>query len=233
MTRTDEIAQRLKRVSEDIAEAAIKNGRAPEDISLVAVTKNMPVSDLAAAYKCGLRNFGENRVQEALTKTNLLPEDIHWHLIGSLQRNKARKAVDFASLIHSVDRMSLAQTLQAIGVELGKKIQILVEVNVSGEETKAGIDPDLLLTFLAELESLDFLEVKGLMTIAPQVAKAEKARPYFALLSHLAEEAKDLKLQHIKMDYLSMGMSDDFTAAIAEGANIVRIGRGIFGPRRY
>ena len=231
MTREQEIAQSLETIRGSIAEAALRNGRRPEEITLVAVTKGCSIADLLAAYRCGLRNFGENRVQEALVKVPVLPEDISWHLIGQLQRNKARKAVEFATLIHSLDRLSLAQTLNTLGQEQNQPVSALVQVNVSGEESKTGVNPADLQKFLVGLEEYSFLTVKGLMTIGPQNQRGEKARPYFTLLRELAGQAAALKLANVQMDILSMGMTDDFEVAIAEGSNLVRIGRGIFGPR--
>lgn len=231
MIREREIAQSLEEIRNSIAEAALKNGRRPEEITLVAVTKGWPIEDLQAAYRCGLRSFGENRVQEATVKVPALPKDISWHLVGQLQRNKARKAVELGMLIHSLDRLSLAQTLNTLGQKQNQLVSVLVQVNVSGEESKAGVNPADLQKFLIDLEEYSFLTVKGLMTIGPQNQRGEKARPYFARLRELAGQAADLKLANIQMDILSMGMTDDFEVAIGEGSNLVRIGRGIFGPR--
>ncbi|MBO8125927.1 MAG: YggS family pyridoxal phosphate-dependent enzyme [Firmicutes bacterium] len=230
--RAQNIADRVARVQERIVAACARAGRRPEEVLLVAVSKNMPASDIQAAYRCGLRNFGENRVQEAVSKVPELPKDIRWHFLGQLQRNKARKALEFAELIHSLDRMSLAETLNRLGKERNQVVSVLVEVNTGGEESKAGISPAELEPFLYRLQDLEWIAVKGLMTIAPYVDDPEAARPFFAELKRLAQQAEGYKLPRVSMEVLSMGMTNDYEAAILEGSTLVRIGRGIFGPRR-
>ncbi len=224
------LERNLRQVRERIARAAERAGRDPAEITLVAVTKTVSVEGIRLAYDLGLRDFGENRVEEALPKAQALPADIRWHCIGHVQRRKARLAVELSYLLHSVDSVRLAQRLQRFCEELGRDLPILLEVNISGEETKYGFRPEEVAEAVPEIAACHRLRIQGLMTIAPLVADPEEARPCFralrALRDALAARYPDLDWRH-----LSMGMTGDFEVAVEEGATLVRIGQALFGPR--
>lgn len=224
------LERNLRQVQERIARAAERVGRDPAEITLVAVTKTVPVEVIRLAYDLGLRDFGENRVEEALPKARELPSDIRWHCIGHVQRRKARLAVELSHLVHSVDSVRLAQRLQRFCEELGRDLPILLEVNLSGEGTKYGFQPEEVDTAVPEIAACSRLRVQGLMTIAPLVTDPEEARPCFRALrmlrDRLAARYPDLDWRH-----LSMGMTGDFEVAVEEGATLVRLGQALFGPR--
>jgi pyridoxal phosphate enzyme (YggS family) len=233
----------LRAVGERIAEAALKSGRSPSHITLVAVSKAFPLQAILDAYAAGQRDFGENRVDEALDKIAAAwPADIRWHLIGHVQSRKARSAAGRFHLIHSVDSLKLAAKLSAACTVNGADAaqDILLECNVSGEAAKEGFpvagwerEPATLDAFVrdaAQIAALPGLRVRGLMTMAPIVEHPDQARPHFASLRGLREVLRQ-QVPQGDWDQLSMGMSDDFEAAIAEGATLVRIGRAIFGAR--
>jgi len=219
----------VERVLDRVAEAALRAGRAPEDITVVAVTKTVGVERIMEAVNAGISHIGENRVQEFLKKHEFIPARVKRHLIGTLQTNKVKYIVDKIDLIHSLDRISLARELNSRAAE--RVIPVLVQVNVSREPTKSGIFEEELEGFIEQLQSFKHIRVKGLMTIAPLSNDPEAARPYFARLRELFEGIKAKGYSHVDMEYLSMGMTNDFEVAIEEGANIVRIGRAIFGER--
>ena len=223
------IKNNLEIVNEKMKKAALKVNRKPEEIKLVAVTKTATAEQIKEAINAGVKIIGENRVQDAKEKYQILTADIEWHLIGHLQTNKTKYAVEIFNCIHSVDSIKLAQEIDRRSKQFGKKIDVLVEVNVSGEETKYGIKPEELEPFLKEISEFPEIRVRGLMTIAPIVEDKEEVRPYFRKLRELSEEIKSKNIGNVKMDWLSMGMTEDFEIAIEEGANMVRIGRGIFG----
>ena len=223
------IKNNLEIINEKIKKAALKVNRNPEEIKLVAVTKTATTEQIKEAINAGVKIIGENRVQDAKEKYQILTADIKWHLIGHLQTNKTKYAVEIFNCIHSVDSIKLAQEIDKRSKQFGKKIDVLVEVNVSGEETKYGIKPEEVEPFLKEISEFPEIRVRGLMTIAPIVEDKEEVRPYFRKLRELSEEIKSKNIGNVKMDYLSMGMTEDFEIAIEEGANMVRIGRGIFG----
>ena len=227
------IQENLALVQERITAAAAKSGRPPEDICLVAVTKTVPPERIKEAIAAGIRHIGENRVQEAAAKVAAIPAGVTWHLIGHLQRNKAKQAVQMFNLVHSLDSLRLAETLQKRAEELGQTVDCLVEVNVAGEETKHGIAPDQVRPLLRKVSSLPRLSVHGLMTVAPYVEDPEEVRPVFRRLKEMANEIDKLSLPRVSMEKLSMGMSGDFEVAIEEGATIVRVGSAIFGVRDY
>jgi pyridoxal phosphate enzyme (YggS family) len=218
------IEQNLQDVERRIAYACEKAGRSPDEITLVAVTKTIDVPAIEAAFNAGIKNFGENRVQEAKPKieqlTSLRP-DLTWHMVGHLQTNKAKTAVDIFDIIHSVDSLRLAETLSG---RAQKNLPVLIEVNVSAEATKSGLLLPEVDETVKEIGRLPRIEILGLMTIAPWVSDTEEVRPVFRQLRQLRDA---LGLRH-----LSMGMTDDFEVAIEEGATLVRIGRAIFGERR-
>ena len=219
MTRAEEIAAGVAAVRERIARAAARAGRDPAGVTLVAVTKTKPLEDALAAWAAGIRAFGENRVQEAEEKFPALPEDAERHLIGPLQSNKANRAARVASVVQTVDSADLARRLSRGAESAGKRLTVFLEVHLGGEATKAGIEPADAAGLAEEVRRLPALTLAGLMTIPPP----GDTRPHFAALRRLAKE--------LGVAELSMGMSDDFEAAVEEGATHVRIGTAIFGHR--
>jgi PLP dependent protein len=225
------VADNLSAVKERIAKAASRAGRDPEGITLVAVTKTMPVERIREAIEAGQQVFGENRVQEAQTKVEALGRQVHWHLIGHLQRNKVKFACDLFDLIESVDSLPLAQEINARAARHGIVMPILVQVNIGDETTKSGVDASEALTLVQQIATLPHVAIKGLMCVPPAVEIAEHARPYFVALRTLAEQIAQARIPTVSMAELSMGMSHDFEVAIEEGATMVRVGSAIFGPR--
>ena len=224
------IKNNLEIINEKIKKAALKANRNPEEIKLVAVTKTATIEQIKEAINAGVKIIGENKVQEAKEKYQIITADIEWHLVGHLQTNKVKYAVEIFDCIHSVDSIKLAKEIDKRSLQFGKTTNVLVEVNVSGEESKYGIKPEEVEPFLKEISEFSRIRVRGLMTIAPIIEEdKEEVRPYFRKLRELSKEIKSKNIKNVKMDYLSMGMTDDFEVAIEEGANIVRIGRGIFG----
>lgn len=232
------VAENLARVLEQIEQAAHRAGRKPDDITLVAVSKTFPIEAVVQAYQAGARDIGENRVEEGGKKipavnVQLAPERVRWHLIGHLQRRKARDAVALFDLVQSVDTLRLAETMNRAAQEQKRKVPILVQVNIGNDPNKFGFNVNARDAFLGEMErlvALPHLQVQGLMTIGPLVATAEQARPFFRELRILRDELAERFGKNGWRD-LSMGMTDDYAVAIEEGATIVRIGRAIFGQR--
>ena len=228
------LSERIDRVRQLITDAARLASRNPDEVTLVAVSKTVDADQVLAAAELGICHFGENRVQEAEEKiaalTNRLPPEVHWHLVGHLQSNKARVASELFTMIESVDSVRLANTLNRLAGERGIRLAILLEVNVAGEASKFGFTPDELRESLASILALPMLDVRGLMTVAPAVANPEEARPTFRRLRELRDDL-NASLPNAHLNELSMGMTHDFPAAIAEGATIVRVGRAIFGER--
>lgn len=218
-----DVAGNLARVQERIRRAAARAGRAPEEVLLVGVSKFVDPERIRAAVAAGLPALGENRVQEAKGKIEVLGRPVPWHFVGRLQTNKARDALLLFDLIQSVDRPELAQELHRRSVAAGRVVDVLVQVNLAGEATKGGFTPAELKRVLEALAGLPGLRLQGLMTIPPPVTDAEQSRGWFRQLAELRDEAG--------LEHLSMGMSDDFEIAVEEGATIVRIGTAIFGPR--
>jgi len=229
------VADNLALVRRRIAEAARRAGRSPEDVALMAVTKTFPAEIIREAYAAGQRLFGENRVQEFAEKSAQLADlpGIEFHLIGHLQSNKASKAAQIFAGIDSVDSLHLAEKLNAAAERAGKRLPVLIEINVGGEAAKTGIVPDSheLESLLVATPRLEHLEFRGLMSIPPFTEDPEAARPYFCQLRQLRDQIAGRKLPAIGMDVLSMGMSHDFEVAIEEGSTCVRIGTAIFGER--
>lgn len=223
------LSENLEAIRSKIAAAAEKAGRKPGEVRLVAVSKTHPPEAIREVFESGQRAFGESRVQEALPKLETLPPEIEWHFIGHLQTNKIRKVIGRFALFHGVDNQNLALQMNRIAGELGVTANVLLEVNVSGEESKFGFDPSALPAALEALLPLPFLRVEGLMTMAPFSDDPEKARPFFAKLRELRDR---LAVETgNSLSELSMGMSGDFEQGIAEGASIVRVGSAIFGGR--
>lgn len=210
-------------------------GRDPEEITLVAVTKTIDVDIMNQAIKLGIKNIGENRVQEIQRKHDLVidSEKLNWHMIGHLQSNKVKYIIDKVSLIHSLDRISLAKELQKRAKQINKCIDTLIQVNISEEQTKFGLKKDEVIKFIESVSKYNNIKIKGLMTIAPYHENSENTRYVFKQLKELSESIEAKKYKNIEMKYLSMGMTNDYEIAIEEGANIVRIGTGLFGKRIY
>ncbi len=224
------IKDNLVRVCDRISKAAERAGREASSIHLIAVSKTRPLSMIEEARGAGVTDFGENRVQEALGK--IRPDDgARWHLIGPLQRNKAKFAVQAFDMIHSVDRLSLGRELDRRLQSMGRTMPVLIQVNTSSEETKAGVEPDRALELAGQLSTLSGLSVRGLMTIPAFTPDPDDARPAFRLLRETRDRIASAGITGVGMDILSMGMSHDFEAAIEEGADMVRVGTAIFGAR--
>lgn len=225
------IQQNLEHILSRIRSAERRAGRPEGAARLVAVSKTFPAEDVRTCHDAGQRVFGENKVQEALGKIPSLPPDTEWHLIGPLQRNKVRKAMEHFTLIHAVDSLRLAQFMNTVAQETGKRPRILLEVNVGDENSKFGFSPEALEQEWPELAALDHLEIAGLMCIPPPVENPEEARPYFRRLRELKETLS--RKGGAPLTELSMGMSHDFETAVEEGATLVRVGTAIFGGRSY
>jgi len=224
------IRENLDKLKLRIDLACSKAGKKSGQVTLVAVTKNRAVSEIKEAIACGLFEIGENRIQEALLKFNELNQvsGLKWHLIGHLQSNKAKEAVKIFDLIHSVDSYKLAQEINKQAEKINKLQQILIEVNVSGEKSKFGINPDGLTDLIRQVSLLNNVKVLGLMTVAPIAQDPEEVRPYFRKLREIRDDINKLQTPDSKLLTLSMGMTDDFEVAIEEGADIIRLGRAIF-----
>lgn len=220
------ICDNLQRVKERIDAAARKNGRTGEDVTLIAVTKTRSVEAIREVLACGILDIGENYVQEAEEKYGIIGDAPKWHMIGHLQRNKARHVVEFASMVHSVDSETLAQELSRRAEAIGKNVDVLVEVKVSDEPSKFGTGANAALELACRISDMPGIRVCGLMGMAPFLPDPEETRPYFAKLKELWD-----KLPDEQRLYLSMGMTKDFEIAIEEGSNMVRIGTAIFGSR--
>lgn len=229
------IAENIARVQQQIAAAARRAGRNPSEISLMAVTKTVSPDRIREAYQAGIRLFGENRVQEFAGKTVALSDldGAEWHMIGHLQSNKARAAAELFGAVDSVDSVRLLERLNSAATDLGKKISVLIEINIAGEAAKSGVAPDSaeLEQILNIASTLEFIGVDGLMTVPPYHADPEQSRPYFRQMRQLRDQIAARKLPGISMRTLSMGMSHDFAVAIEEGATCVRVGTAIFGER--
>ena len=227
------IKENLISVENEIREACLRAGRRREDVTLIAVSKTKPVSDLEEAYALGVRVFGENKVQELADKYEVLPKDIEWHMIGHLQRNKEKYIIDKVALIHSVDSLRLAETIEKEAAKRNITVNILIEVNVAREESKFGLMPEELEEFIAKISDFSHIRVKGLMTLAPYVADSEENRVIFQRLHKLSVDIETKNVDNITMRVLSMGMTNDYSVAVEEGATMVRVGTGIFGTRDY
>ncbi len=225
------LRENLKQVEENIVKACERAGRERSEITLVAVSKTKPVSMLSEIYECGVRDFGENKVQEICEKRDLLPSDIRWHMIGHLQRNKVKYIVNDTTLIHSVDSYRLAEEINVQAKKINRIIPILIEINIADESSKFGIAKEEALQLAEEISHLDGIQIRGLMTIAPYVENPEENRPYFKKIRELAVDIAKENIDNVSMDILSMGMTGDYAVAIEEGATIVRVGTGIFGSR--
>lgn len=227
------VRENLKTVEENIRKACEKAGRSRDEVTLIAVSKTKPVSMLMEAYDSGIRVFGENKVQEMCDKYEQMPKDIQWHMIGHLQRNKVKYIIGKAVLIHSVDSLRLAETIQEEAAKHQVVMPILVEVNVAMEDTKFGTSLAECMELVEQISHFPNIRIEGLMTIAPFVEDPEENRKYFRALKKLAVDINNKNIDNVHVRILSMGMTNDYMVAIEEGATMVRVGTGIFGERNY
>ena len=227
------IRQNIESVEERICAACKRAGRDRAGVHLICVTKTKPEEMLQEAYEAGQRDFGENKVQEICRKKPNLPQDVRWHMIGHLQRNKVKQPIGQTVMIHSVDSIRLAETISAEALKAGITIPVLIEVNMAGEDSKFGVSPDETEALVRAASALEGIKVSGLMTIAPYTDDPETNRPYFAGLRELAVDIGQKCIDNVSMSVLSMGMTGDFEVAIEEGATHIRVGTGIFGERIY
>lgn len=227
------LAENLKAVERQIEEACKRAGREREDVTLIAVSKTKPVAMLQEVYSEGVRDFGENKVQELCDKIEQLPRDIKWHMIGHLQRNKVKYIVGNVALIHSVDTYRLAEEINIHAKKKNITVPILVEINIAGEKTKFGTAAEDAMLLVEDTSKLENVRIMGLMTIAPPVVDPEENRPYFRKIKQLSVDIINKNIDNVSMEILSMGMTGDYAVAIEEGATMVRVGTGIFGERNY
>lgn len=225
------IETQLQEVNRRIEEACRRAGRKTEDVTLIAVSKTKPLSLLMEAYGCGIRQFGENKVQEIMEKAPQMPQDACFHMIGHLQRNKVKQVLKHAVLIHSVDSVRLAEQIQAEAQKAGKVQDILLEVNVAREESKTGFMTEEVMDAVQAIHVFPNIRIRGLMTIAPFVENSEENRSVFKKLYQLSVDIKSKNIDNTTMSVLSMGMTGDYEVAIEEGATMIRVGTGIFGAR--
>jgi len=227
------IHNNIESVKSNIRIACNKAGKDENDITLIAVSKTKPISMIQEAYAYGCRDFGENKVQELVDKFEVLPKDIHWHMIGHLQRNKVKYLIGKVSMIHSVDSLRLAEEISKEAIKKQTYVSILIEINIGNEESKFGAKPEDAEMLIHSISKLPNIEIKGLMTVAPYTDDSELNRQYFMKLRDLSVDIKSKNIDNVSMNVLSMGMSGDYSVAIQEGANFVRVGTGIFGERNY
>ncbi len=227
------IKENLAIVENNILDACKRSGRKREDVTLIAVSKTKPVSDLMEAYDAGVRVFGENKVQELVDKIDKMPDDIHWHMIGHLQRNKVKYIVGKVDLIHSVDNEELAAEINKRAEKAGITQDILIEINIADEDTKYGIPSDQVEDLYVNISKLPYVNVRGIMCIAPNVDDPEQNRQYFVKMNKIFVDITNKLMHNIRVDVMSMGMTGDYQVAIEEGATMVRVGTGIFGARNY
>lgn len=232
--RCDVLAENYKVIMQNIAQAAERSGRRPQDITLLAATKTVPVEVINYGIALGIHTIGENKVQELLSKYDSLHlSECASHFIGHLQTNKVKQIMDKVSMIHSVDSVKLATEVGRFSVLRGQAMDVLIEVNIGREENKSGIFPEQLDEFIAEIAPIKGIRVRGLMAIPPICEKTSEIQAYFSHMHKLFIDRRDKKIDNVSMDCLSMGMSSDYVQAVLEGANIVRIGSALFGSRNY
>lgn len=225
-----EIEENLSRLRAKIFKACEKVKRNPQEIKIVAVTKNVSVEKIEQALACGIEIIGENKVQEAQAKYDRMDKKALWHLVGHLQTNKVKKALEIFDMIQSVDSLNLAEEIDRRAKEKDKIFPILIEVNTSGEPTKYGVKPEQTENLIREMQKLENLKIRGLMTVGPASEDKQKVRQAFRQLRVIYEKLERVKIPNLHLEYLSMGMSSDFEEAIEEGSNMLRIGTAIFGP---
>ena len=226
------ISENLSQIKRRIIEAAKRAGRDPSGVRLLAVTKEQSDVTVAEGIQAGMTLLGENKVQEASSKIEALGRNgLEWHFIGRLQKNKVKFIFDLFDLIHSVDSLALAEAIHKTAQKIGSCMPVLLQINISGEESKLGMDPLDLPKEIEGVAKLEGVKIKGLMTIPPYTSDPENSRPYYARLRELRDTCSSLNIPRICLDELSMGMSNDYEVAIEEGATLVRVGTGLFGPR--
>ena len=225
------VAENLEQVRKNIELACKEAGRDPKEVTLISVSKTKPVSMLQEAYDAGSRDFGENRVQEIMEKYGQMPEDVRWHMIGHLQKNKVRQVIDKAVLIHSVDTVELAEQIEKDAAKRDLTVDILLEVNVAEEESKFGFRTEEVEAAVMKIKEFPHVHIKGLMTIAPFVSNSEDNREVFKKLYQLYVDIRSKNIDNVNMSVLSMGMTGDYEVAVEEGATMIRVGTGIFGAR--
>lgn len=223
----EKLQQNIRQLSQRIEAAAVRSGRSAEDVHLIAVSKTIDVQTAAMAADLGLKDFGENRVQALKAKADAIPE-VRWHMIGRLQTNKVKDVVGRTVLIHSLDRWRLAEELNKRAAFVDSEVPALLQVNIAGEEQKAGLKPEEVKSFLESVGQLENLRIYGLMTMAPFTDKPEETRPVFSQLRKLRETLRARDFANVDLRYLSMGMSSDFEIAIEEGADLIRVGTALF-----
>lgn len=228
---SEEISERIARVREQVARAGHRAGRSAEDVILIAVSKTFDSATVQRAVDAGMRDLGENRVQEAVPKAGQISGDVRWHLIGHLQSNKARQAVETFEVIHTIDSVQLVERVDRIAHELGRRPKVLIQVDLAHEPTKSGADESELPSIIETLDQAQHLEFQGLMVLPPFFDSQEQTRPYFRRLREILGSLNDRRSPERKLTELSMGMSHDFEVAIEEGATMVRVGTAIFGSR--
>lgn len=229
----EDFKNNLEIIEENICKACEKAGRERSEVTLIAVSKTKPLEDLQAVYDLNIRDFGENKVQELTGKIEAMPEDIRWHMIGHLQRNKVKYIVDKVELIHSVDSLRLAEEISKQAIKKNVNVNILVEINIGDEESKFGISADEVKVLVRDIAKLDNIKVQGLMCVAPYVVDSEENRAFFHKIKDLSVDIMKENIDNVSMNVLSMGMSNDYQVAIEEGATMVRIGSNLFGKRDY
>ena len=227
------LCENLKKVEDNVDAACRKAGRSRDEVTLIAVSKTKPVEMLSTIYNQGIRDFGENKVQEMCDKMEQLPSDIRWHMIGHLQTNKVKYIVGHTTLIHSVDSLHLAKEIEKQAEKKDVTVDILVEVNIAEEESKFGIHKEETYELVRQIAALPHVHICGLMTIAPYVENPEDNRMCFRGIRQLSVDIAEQNIDNVDMDVLSMGMTGDYMVAIEEGATMVRVGTGIFGERNY
>ena len=227
------ITENLSMVENKIAAACKRAGRERDEVKLIAVSKTQPVEAIREAIEYGINSFGENRVQELREKTEIIKDNLDWHLIGHLQTNKVKYVVGKVSLIHSLENIRLAEALDKEAAKLGITVDVLAEINVAKEASKFGVNPEDAENFIREVSKFPNINIKGLMTVAPYTDISEENRKYFRQLKKIMVDLNSKNIHNVNMNVLSMGMTGDYEVAIEEGATLVRVGTGIFGSRNY
>ena len=227
------ITENLSMVENKMAAACKRAGRERDEVKLIAVSKTQPVEAIREAIEYGINSFGENRVQELREKTEIIKDNLDWHLIGHLQTNKVKYVVGKVSLIHSLENIKLAEALDKEAAKLGITADVLAEINVAKEASKFGVNPEDAENFIREVSKFPNINIKGLMTVAPYTDISEENRKYFRQLKKIMVDLNSKNIHNVSMNVLSMGMTGDYEVAIEEGATLVRVGTGIFGSRNY
>lgn len=227
------IKDNVAEVEANIQKVCERAGRSRDEVTLIAVSKTKPVSDIYEVMETGIKDYGENKVQELCDKIETISEPLNWHMIGHLQRNKVKYIVDKVRMIHSVDSLRLAQQISSEAVKKGVDVDILIEVNVAEEASKFGLSTEAVIQLAEDISKLPAVHIRGLMTVAPFTENPEDNRPYFRNLRQLAVDIARKNIDNVTMNELSMGMTGDYEVAIEEGATMVRVGTGIFGTRIY